>query len=481
MKYLFIETIFNTPHLETSAEIAIDLKSQKKTVNFAWIGSDLPWSDWKISKNKILMGASQFKKVKLIKNILIQNNIDCLLSINLSKKILSKINTWAKEFNGNLEKLKNYKYDNINLGVGVASSLISYYHQSNLDTKKYENVIFKALVTSAIIYERSLTLINKIKPKIIVTFNNRFATSLPIVLAAKKKKIKILRHERGSNFNKYEIFEKDVHDLSYRSKKIKDYWSKEKNLKIKTDIAKKYFFNRRNGIPLGWDMKKNFTSKQKKGIIVPKNKKFSRIVFFTASEDEHESTKFQLKNLIWPTQELALKNLIKSINHLDEIELFIRVHPTHGKRKSYVDQDKWLKFNNKKNIRVIPADSPVNSYELLDSADLVVTYGGNIGIEAIFWKKKVMTLRNSIYSNHKVAYEPKNFKNLKYVIKNFKKQKTINPNKALPFGYYFMTFGKEFKYFKCKDFDECYYKNIPMSHLSSILYVVKKIKKKFYK
>ena len=55
MKYLFIETIFNTPHLETSAEIAIDLKRQKKTVNFAWIVSDLPWSDWKISKNKILM------------------------------------------------------------------------------------------------------------------------------------------------------------------------------------------------------------------------------------------------------------------------------------------------------------------------------------------------------------------------------------------------------------------------------------------
>ena len=478
MKYLFIETVFDSPHLETSAEIALDLKNQRKSVNFSWIGYNLPWSDWSISKNKIILGASQLKKVNLIETILKKNNIECETPIKINKKKLLKINSWAKKFNGNLEKLKKYKYKNINLGIGVASSLISYYHQSNLDTKKYHEVVVRALTSSAIIYERSLLLISKTKPKIVVTFNNRFASSLPIVLAAKRKKIRILRHERGSNYNKYEIFKKDVHDLSYRSKNIKDYWLKEKNLKIKTKIAKKYFLNRRNGIPLGWDMKKNFTLKQKSGKIIPKDKNFTRIVFFTASEDEHESTKFQLKNLIWSTQELALKNLIKSLKILKKFELFIRVHPTHGKRKSYVDQEKWIKFNNNKNINVIPADSSVNSYELLDTADLVVTYGGNIGIEAVFWKKKVMTLRNSIYSGHGIAYEPKNFKNIKSIIKNFKKYKIINPNRALPFAYYFMTFGKKFKFFKCKDFDECYYKNLPISHLNSLLYVVKRIKKK---
>ena len=57
MKYLFIETIFNSPHLETSAEIALDLKLKKKKVYFSWIGDDLPWSDWILSKNsKIIPG-----------------------------------------------------------------------------------------------------------------------------------------------------------------------------------------------------------------------------------------------------------------------------------------------------------------------------------------------------------------------------------------------------------------------------------------
>lgn len=479
MKFLLIETVFNTPHLETSAEIALDLKSKKNNVNFSWIGNDLPWSDWNLSKKKQFLGASPLKKVRLIEKILKFNYINLSQPTQLDKTKLKQINFWAKEFKGNLDSLKKYQYKNINLGIGVASSLISFYHQSNLDIKKYNNIVFNALKSSAIIYEKSLSLIRQIKPKTIITFNNRFATSLPIVLAAKKKNVKILRHERGSDFNKYEIFKKDVHDLNYRSKNVNQYWLNEKNLKVKSSIAKKYFFNRRNGIPLSWDMKKNFTSKQIKGKISPKVKNTTRVVFFTASEDEHESTKFQLKDLVWPKQHDALNYLIKSLNLLDKFELYIRVHPTHGKRKSYYDQDKWIKFNNKKNIKVISADSPVNSYELLDSADLVVTYGGNIGIEAVFWKKKVITLRNSIYSNHKIAFQPKNYKDLKLIIKNYKKKKIVNPDKALPFGFYFMTFGKEFKYFKCKDFDECYYKNIPISHLSPFLYNIKKIKKKF--
>ena len=34
MKYLLVETIFNSPHLETSAEIAIDLKKKNNKVFF---------------------------------------------------------------------------------------------------------------------------------------------------------------------------------------------------------------------------------------------------------------------------------------------------------------------------------------------------------------------------------------------------------------------------------------------------------------
>ena len=34
MKYLFLETVFDSPHLETSAEIALNIKSKKNDVFF---------------------------------------------------------------------------------------------------------------------------------------------------------------------------------------------------------------------------------------------------------------------------------------------------------------------------------------------------------------------------------------------------------------------------------------------------------------
>ena len=262
MKYLFIETIFNTPHLETSAEIALDKNKKRNNVFFSWIGGDLPWSDWTISKSKKILGASITKKVSLVEKILLDKKINLIKINKLNEKKIIKIENWANKFNGNLSKLKKYNYKKQNLGLGVASSLISFFHESNLNVIKHKKIIYKCLVSSAIIYERSINLIEKINPNYVVTFNNRFATSLPIILAAKKCGVKILRHERGSDFNKYEIFTKDVHNLDYRSDNVDYYWRKEKNLKKKINIATKYFFNRRNGIPLSWDLKKNHAKNQ---------------------------------------------------------------------------------------------------------------------------------------------------------------------------------------------------------------------------
>ena len=169
--------------------------------------------------------------------------------------------------------------------------------------------------------------------------------------------------------------------------------------------------------------------------------------------------------------------MIKSLKFLKDFELFIRVHPISDKRKSLYDQIKWNKFHNGKNIHVVPHDSPINSYELLDTANLVVTYGGNIALEAVYWGKNVITLRNAIFSKEKFIFEPKTFKELLNYIINLKFLKNpINRSKVLPYAYYFMVFGRKFKYFKCKSFDECYYKNIPVSHLNLWMRKIKIIK-----
>ena len=96
MKYLFLETVFDSPHLETSAEIALNLKLKKNDVFFSWLGDNLPWSDWHLSRTKRVFGASIQKKVNLIQKILEENNINLIKPNKIEKQSFLKISYLSK-------------------------------------------------------------------------------------------------------------------------------------------------------------------------------------------------------------------------------------------------------------------------------------------------------------------------------------------------------------------------------------------------
>ena len=89
------------------------------------------------------------------------------------------------------------------MGIGVVSSLISHFHDSQFDTHKHSGVIKKCLFSSAVVYEACKIIFKKIKPDKVVTFNSRFFATKPIIIASQDFKINVERHERGSNYKKY--------------------------------------------------------------------------------------------------------------------------------------------------------------------------------------------------------------------------------------------------------------------------------------
>jgi hypothetical protein len=478
MTFLILESISNKPHLETSAEIALTLARKKEKVSFSWLGDNLPWNEWELSLLPKILGCSEKKKIQKFLNILQTNKIN-IVKYDINFDINKKIIKWANKFNGNINQLKKFRYKKCNLGIGVASSLISHYHDSTYKTENNLNVARKALMSAALIYERANFLVNLIKPSCIITFNGRFATSLPIIEIAKKKKIKLLRHERGSSLTKYEIFNHDIHDPYERFLSIKRFTKNKKKNFLNT--GHKFYINKRNHIPLEYDMeKKHFLFQEKE--IFPKNiSKCRRIVFFTASEDEHESIKYQLSKLAWDSQLKALNDLIDVIKDDNNIELIIRVHPIPESRKSYKDQNKWKMYENNK-IKVIDAFDKTDSYSLMDSADVVISYGGNIAIEAAYWGKFSITLRKAIYSYMNIVYEPKNKKELSELLnKNFK-FKIAKKEQCLPYGCYFVKFGIKYKYYKPFSYFDGYFFNKQITSDSLLLMFLKKIKiDKLYK
>lgn len=468
-KYLFIELYPFKPHLETSCEIAIDKKKNGHDVTFVWLGSVLKWSEVKLTFFQKFLFCSYEKKINELLKLLKKNNITVIDYKNLDFKKLKKIEEWSLNFNGTINDLKKYKYNNQNLGIGVVSSLISYFHNSQFNTNKNFNIIKKCLQSSAIVYEITKIILKQNDPEIIVTFNNRFFATNSVILAAKKFNKKILRHERGSNFKKYEIFEKDVHDYKFRSSKILRYWKKSK-CKNKEKIANSYFVKKRKGKSLGRDLGLNFTSYQKNNFNW--EKKLKRIVYFTSTSYEHEAISYEIGKNYWNNQIEVIKDLIK-VSKKFNLDFVVRMHPKPFKLKSNIDEEDIIDLCLKNNIRVIKPEEKISSYNLIDSSDYISHYGSNIGIEATYWNKISISFRKSYYFTHNVDYQPKNLNELKKLfLKKIKPKPKLN---CLPHGFYFLTFGKNYKHFKPHNYYDISYKNIFYNYESYTYLILKKI------
>jgi hypothetical protein len=436
-----IESIGFAPHLETSGEIALTLSKGKNNVLFSWIGSDVPFNDWSIPKYSRYFGCSIEKRVKSFLDLLEKNKINIIKCPKLSPLLLKKIYIWAYKFEGSINDLKKYNYKNVPLGISVASSLISYYKDPYLNPEN-KKLTYSSLISSAIVYERALAILSSAHPQVIYTFNGRFCISKPIVEAAKKLSIKVRFHERGSSLYKYEIYDKPIHNFSYTEKKIRKFWI-DSNKKDKSFLGSSYFSNLRypsSNIP------QNFTSKQIKGLSIPKIFEKTRIVYFSSSDDEYEAISDQFGKIYWSNQIEAAKDLIAITKLYNNFDLIIRLHPNLI-NKSPSQLREWVKLSDS-HLRIILPSDKVDSYALLESADVVFSYGSTIGIEAVFWGKISALLGPSWYQNSNGIHRIKSLAHLRRFLKNIEEIKPSKDNDARIYGYYLHSFGIPFKFYK---------------------------------
>lgn len=465
---LHIESFPDTPLIDTSSEIALDLKDNNN-VNFFWCGYDLPWKDWELSIFKKIIGFNFEKKISIIEDILRKNKVNILDKIDLSEKKQNHIFNWANNYNQK-KNLKEFLYKEnnrkINLGIAVESSLLSIY--KNYNFKKNDKIIKKSLISSAIIFNRSVEAIKKIKPSIVITFNNRFAISRPIIEAAKFCKVQVIRHEVGSSEKKYELFYDDVHNVEERCKTIYTYW-KNTGKKARLKNANSFFsmpYKNSNIINTGSGKIKSFSLNQNKVIQLPKNKKI--VTFFTSSNYEYEAISadfsFLAKSKDFKNQITSLKTLVSVIKKLKNYFLIIRVHPSF--KNSDFENSFWEKYSSSK-IKLIKSESKINSFDLMKKSDYVITYGSTLAVHAAYNDIPSITLRKHVFSCSKVLIEPKNKKDLLKILRKKKFNKTKEA--CLPYGNYIMSFGRKFKYFKRDKIFKGYINKIKVNNFGPIV------------
>ena len=94
----------------------------------------------------------------------------------------------------------------------------------------------------------------------------------------------------------------------------------------------------------------------------------------------------------------------------------------------------------------------VDSINLLKNSDVVVTFGSTIELVAKYLNKKTIPMFKQLYSGLGIFKYPKNEKSLKSMI--YKKQniKKGSIDTLFKIGYFLMTFGINYKFFKSSSF-----------------------------
>lgn len=352
----------------------------------------------------------------------------------------------------NIEELKEFSFNGCNLGLYVASSMISIFRDHKLNTKKYYKYINRELKNSIEVLKTIECYHNEIHPDLVYLFNGRMAVYAPIVFYCRKEKIPFKTFETTFSYSKYYLAHNNTSfDIKYHHKEMMELWNSptiSEDEKIKIGVS--FFENQRQGIN---EIDPSYITLQKKELNSELIKGKEVISFFNSSIDEFASVP-GWENYIYLFDD-ETKAIEEICNHYvnDKNKIFIlRIHP-NLKHLDNSQNRELLKLKTLENLIVIEPHSPIRSYSLLEKSNKIITFGSTIGVESCYYGKPIICLGMSYYNFLEVAYIPKNKEELYSYIDN----KNLSPKpkeNALIYGYWARTFGEPFTNFINKTISE---------------------------
>jgi hypothetical protein len=409
------------PHLATDLEIAANHIKSGDEVHIIQCSGDLPSCEPNPNHFKlscILCKSRRDKGLNLI-NLPGQNRHELAL------------NNFIRDLNlpvfSSIQELKAFEVDNVDIGMAVASTLISMLREPNPDLSQYKNFIHKNLLMSIAVYDAIKHHLEEIKPDVFYLFNGRFAALRPALQAAQNLDIKTFVHDRAGILQRYILIEDTYpHDIEYQKNQIEMYWNDERPRSEKEEMARQWFEDRRGGKDQSWF---SFTKSQRKGNLPESFDSSKRnIAIFISSEDEFEAIP-GWQNPIYKNQNDAINAMINA--DIDKnIMFYVRIHPNLKGLNTTQMRDLFeLKAPN---LIIIPADAKTDSYELMDACEMVIAFGSTMGIESAFCEKPSILIGRAVYEDLEGCYVPKNHDEVVNLI-----NRRLNPSPnlgALKFG-----------------------------------------------
>lgn len=396
MKVLFFTQYNATPHLETELEIGLNLIREGHEVYFLYCHGELQTCYENYTHAADTCRICYSKKLQGLKVLgLPEKNI-----LRFPKNLLNR-KEHAHTFNSILE-LKAFEYDGIDIGMGVASSMISQYREHRLDTAEHSEEINTGIETAIFAYRSFKKIIEEINPEAVYFFNGRFLEIRPLMRICERKNIDFYTHERGGTIHTYLCRKNGTpHSISSTTAEINSLWAD--GGAEKEAIGAKFYVDRRNRQIQSWHV---FTEDQTIGAL-PENfdKNKRNMVFFNSSMDEYEGIA-GFTSKIFPDDHVGLTRILKFYEADPEIHFYLRSHPNLKNLHNTQNTELEEISSTFKNFTLIRPSEFIDSYALMDACEKVLVFNSTIGAEAAFWKKPVILLGNASYGSLNSFYKP---------------------------------------------------------------------------
>lgn len=338
----------------------------------------------------------------------------------IKKSDIEKIQSQKFDYN-TIDDVKQISYKGINIGMGVVSSYVSmtrnlnpYFNKSN---KKYIDASLRA---AAVLTEATFCVVNSFEPDLILLFNGRYGGLRPIIEVSQKNGIKYKTLECTFS-GKREIQRKVTfenmlpHEIDGNSLLMEQYWN-EYSGNLDKEILASEFFQRRRKAEMASD---NIYTENQEPDLLPQNwnKNKRNFVIFNSSEDEFFCVGETFdKYKLFESQIEGIHYLLQITRDDPEVHFYLRVHPNLKDIKFKYASGLTKEFEKYPNITVIPSDSPISTYKLIDNCEKVLVFGSTAGVESTYWGKPVILLGGAFYYHLDVSYNPKNLNELKILL-----------------------------------------------------------------
>lgn len=308
----------------------------------------------------------------------------------------------------NIQELKDLTYKGAHLGYGAFSSYVTFSRNVMPDvTDAFKRYIKRLYRTEVIVYDALERLHQEIHFDEIIFHNGRFSQFKPFLEFAKLNGIDYIATEvivRNGRLMKNNFVNDIPHSIEAIAQKVIRNWDMANPIE-REEIGRSFFERRKKGVAAG---DKVFTKDQHAGEMPDDwNENVENISIFNSSEDEFCAVSKEWDSyLMFPNQYVALKTIFDHYKDDKTKHFYLRIHPNlkNVPYKSHLSLYD-LKYDN---VTIIPANSSISSYTLLDNSDKIIIFDSTMGIEATYWGKPVIALSKYVYWKLGLLYYPEN-------------------------------------------------------------------------